>query len=231
MYRNHFPTYQEKSTEEFHEWVGIATRGLASWEKPRIRTEIEAHIQEATEESVSKGWSPENARRRAVLALGSPREANKGYLRSRSIMHVEHELMNVKRSPCLFEYTQSNVFARIFSLTGILFVMAVCGLAITIFEPGYFPVGFTACLAFSHRVYAYKYLFPKLMKTNAVRQIYQHVQYSTTLTMFTFLSLGTFENHLYFLVPLALCPMMLGICFYAGRRIPDDLKWSDIRVD
>ena len=231
MYRNHFPAYKEELPTYLHEWVDIATRGLASWEKPRVRAEIEAHIQEAVEEAVAKGAEADTAKRRALHALGSPRQANKAYLRSRSPMHVEHALINLKRSPFLFNYTQTNVWSHVFSVTGLLVLMAFIGLVLSFFEPIFCVLFCIAILALGHRIYVYNYLFPELMKTNDIKKIFQHLQYSETLKWLPFFSFGALENPLFILIPLTFGAIGLSVCHFGGRKIPVDLQWSDIRLD
>jgi hypothetical protein len=57
------------------EWLDIATNGLASPVKERIRSEIESHYAESVAAHLLESLSESVARRKALADLGSPDEA------------------------------------------------------------------------------------------------------------------------------------------------------------
>jgi hypothetical protein len=59
-----------------HDWLAVATQGLASWERERIMVEITAHVEDGIAEGLEAGLSPLDARREAFASLGSPKKAN-----------------------------------------------------------------------------------------------------------------------------------------------------------
>jgi hypothetical protein len=67
----------ERQPYELHAWLRIATKGLATPAKERIRLEIEAHYAEAVADHLSKGLSESDARSAALAGLGKARKAAK----------------------------------------------------------------------------------------------------------------------------------------------------------
>jgi hypothetical protein len=67
----------ERQPYEIHAWLRIATKGLATRAKERIRLEIEAHHAEAVSDHLRKGLSESDARSAALAELGNARNAAK----------------------------------------------------------------------------------------------------------------------------------------------------------
>jgi hypothetical protein len=67
----------ERQPYELHAWLRIATKGLATRAKERIRLEIEAHYAEAVSDHLKKGLSECDARSAAIAELGNARKAAK----------------------------------------------------------------------------------------------------------------------------------------------------------
>ena len=67
----------ERQPYELYAWLRIATEGLATRAKERIRLEIEAHHAEAVSDHLRKGLSESDARRAALAELGNARKAAK----------------------------------------------------------------------------------------------------------------------------------------------------------
>ena len=67
----------ERQPYELHAWLRIATKGLATRAKERIRLEIEAHHAEAVSDHLRKGLSESDARSAALADLGDARKAAK----------------------------------------------------------------------------------------------------------------------------------------------------------
>ncbi len=67
----------ERQPYELHAWLRIATEGLATRAKERIRLEIEAHHAEAVSDHLRKGLSESDARSAALAKLGNARKAAK----------------------------------------------------------------------------------------------------------------------------------------------------------
>ena len=83
----------ERQPYELHAWLRIATEGLATRAKERIRLEIEAHYAEAVSDHLRKGLSECDARSAALAELGNARKAAKCFrerhLTSREAVGVE----------------------------------------------------------------------------------------------------------------------------------------------
>jgi Flp pilus assembly protein TadB len=83
----------ERQPYELHAWLRIATEGLATRAKERIRLEIEAHHAEAVSDHLRKGLSECDARSAALAELGNARKAAKCFrerhLTSREAVGVE----------------------------------------------------------------------------------------------------------------------------------------------
>jgi uncharacterized membrane protein HdeD (DUF308 family) len=69
----------ERQPYELHAWLRIATEGLATRAKERIRLEIEAHHAEAVSDHLRKGLSECDARGAALADLGNARKAAKRF--------------------------------------------------------------------------------------------------------------------------------------------------------
>ena len=67
----------ERQPYELYAWLRIATEGLATRAKERIRLEIEAHHAEAVSDHLRKGLSESDARSAALAELGDARKAAK----------------------------------------------------------------------------------------------------------------------------------------------------------
>jgi hypothetical protein len=67
----------ERQPYELQAWLRIATQGLATRAKERIRLEIEAHHSEAVSDHLRKGLSECDARSAALAELGNARKAAK----------------------------------------------------------------------------------------------------------------------------------------------------------
>jgi len=67
----------ERQPYELHAWLRIATEGLATRAKERIRLEIEAHHAEAVSDHLRRGLSECDARSAAIAELGNARKAAK----------------------------------------------------------------------------------------------------------------------------------------------------------
>ena len=79
------------------EWLAVATRGLATWERKRITLEITAHVEEGIAEGLEAGLSPLEARREAFASLGSPKVANWENIRTCSSSFQEISLQKFCR--------------------------------------------------------------------------------------------------------------------------------------
>ena len=80
----------ERQPYELHAWLRIATKGLATRAKERIRLEIEAHHAEAVSDHLRKGLSESDARSAALAELGDAGKAAKCF-RKRHLTTQEAE--------------------------------------------------------------------------------------------------------------------------------------------
>lgn len=72
----------ERYFGEVDAWLVVARRGLCKEAQQRVSEEVTDHFEQAIEESVGKGISPEEAETQALISLGCPRQANREYRRS-----------------------------------------------------------------------------------------------------------------------------------------------------
>jgi hypothetical protein len=66
----------------FENWFATATKNIAESELPKIRNELEAHVFEAVQAHQQTGISTLEAEQKAVLELGDPKIAARGFARS-----------------------------------------------------------------------------------------------------------------------------------------------------
>jgi hypothetical protein len=66
----------------FETWFSIATENIAQSELPKIRNELENHVFEAVQAHQQTGISTLEAEQKAVLELGNPERAARGFARS-----------------------------------------------------------------------------------------------------------------------------------------------------
>lgn len=65
----------------FENWFAVATKNIAQTERSRIRNELEAHILDAINAHRQTGFSTLEAEQKAVLELGDPKRAARGFER------------------------------------------------------------------------------------------------------------------------------------------------------
>ncbi len=63
------------------QWLSQALNGLADRVKPRLAEEVTAHYLDAHEEALGRGLPDSEAQARALLSLGSPRDAQRAFRR------------------------------------------------------------------------------------------------------------------------------------------------------
>jgi hypothetical protein len=71
--------FRQQPTRTLSEWLDLATRDLVPSAQARIRTEIEAHYNEAVQARLVIGWSESNAKAGALLDLGSANTAGRRF--------------------------------------------------------------------------------------------------------------------------------------------------------
>lgn len=63
-------------------WLDIATKGLTSDSKARVRDELSAHFDDAVREGIDSGLTKDDAVRRAVESLGPAKKAHRAFRRT-----------------------------------------------------------------------------------------------------------------------------------------------------
>jgi hypothetical protein len=66
----------------FDQWFGVATNNIAESELPTIRTELEHHFLDSISSKLQAGCSRLEAERQAILELGDPKIAARGFART-----------------------------------------------------------------------------------------------------------------------------------------------------
>jgi hypothetical protein len=92
----------------FQDWFAIATKNIAESELPEIRNELENHVLDAIAVQQQTGILALEAEQKAVLELGDPKRAARGFARS----HLTKRDVRRINTPTVF----SRVFAVVFAL-------------------------------------------------------------------------------------------------------------------
>ena len=193
---------------------------------------MEAHVNDAVEEAVARGENPEEARRNAVVSLGSPKKALREYVKSRASLDVELTLARLKRSPFFGDHTQSNVWMRIFSSDVITVILAVVSWPLTLLDPTYLFFSLPATITLFHLILCYRRWFSKWIECDKINLVYLHVWISLIFRLFTGVGLSAVimsPGVLWVLIPVCMLfgfPVAMNL-----KRIPADLKWSDINLN
>lgn len=80
-------------------WLERATKGLSSDSGRQVWTEIRAHYESACQEALAAGASEEESDRAAVVSLGDPAAANRGY---RKVLLTSAEARLLRETSCAF---------------------------------------------------------------------------------------------------------------------------------
>jgi hypothetical protein len=237
MYRNHLPPYESTAYKEAfpagaHEWANIATRRLASWEKARIKNEIEAHVEDAVAEAVADGMDEKAARKRAVDALGSPRAANKEYRKSRCPAEYEYSLMSFKRSMVLQEYSLIHKWLYRAYIHVWVVLMTVAAWVLTFIKPEFVFFALLATCACTFRFVCYQRWFPKWLEADQVRKTLIYKAVSSNLCWLAvavfYLTYGWDYDWLLLYVIFSLIHNPMLFAWWVS--LPKDLKWSEIEM-
>jgi hypothetical protein len=91
----------------FETWFETATKNIAQSELPKLRNELEAHVFEAVQAHQQIGMTALEAENKAVLELGDPKIAARGFART----HLTKRDWRRIHSPSLGSRLFSLVFA------------------------------------------------------------------------------------------------------------------------
>jgi len=233
MYRRHVPTFDEVFPVNVEVWLDTATKLLASWERSRIADEIRGHVDDVVADAVAKGEDEESARRKAVLALGSPRNAHREYRKVRCPREHEFSLMNFKRYMVYQEYSLLHKWMYMGFIHFWVVAIMIGSWVLTFHKPIYVIFALTATGACVFRYLCYQVWFPKWLAGDLVHKTMVMKAVSSNLCWFAvavfYLTYGWSFDFLLFYVYFCLFynPMVVP---FTTSPLPKDLKWSEIRT-